>query len=60
MVDGKADLVLRRGRVFRGLAEGFARAVAVADGRILAAGADDDVADMIGPSTRVLDLAGRA
>ena len=41
MVDGKADLVLRRGRVFRGLAEGFASAVAVAGGRILAAGADD-------------------
>jgi hypothetical protein len=60
MVDGKADLVLRRGRVFRGLAEGFASAVAVAGGRILAAGADDDVAEMIGPSTRVLDLAGRA
>ncbi len=60
MAAGKADLVLRGGRVFRGLAEGFAEAVAIADGRILATGTDADIAALAGPATRVLDLAGRA
>ena len=60
MAAGEADLVLRGGRVFRGLAEGFAEAVAIADGRVLATGTDADIAALTGPGTRILDLAGRA
>jgi hypothetical protein len=37
----------------------LASAVAVRDGRIAAVGADDDVRELIGPSTDVLDLRGR-
>jgi len=51
------DLILHRGRVF---APGSrpASAVAVTDGRISAVG-DDDLRDLAGPSTRIVDLAGR-
>jgi uncharacterized repeat protein (TIGR04138 family) len=59
MASRKADLALVNGRVFRGLGEGVAGAVAVADGRIVAVGSDDAVAGLIGPATRVIDLAGR-
>ncbi|HEX8662865.1 MAG TPA: amidohydrolase [Beijerinckiaceae bacterium] len=59
MVSRKADFILVNGRVFRGLREGLAEALAVAGGRILAAGSDDDIAGLIGPATRVIDLAGR-
>jgi predicted amidohydrolase YtcJ len=54
-----ADLVLTNGKVWRGLYEGLCESVAVWQGRVLAAGAGDDVADLIGPDTRVVDLAGR-
>ena len=37
----------------------IARAVAVGDGRIVAVGSDDDVRRICGPSTRLIDLAGR-
>lgn len=52
-----AELVLRGGRVFTG--DGLARAVAVGGGRVLAVGEEGAVADLIGPRTRVVDLAGR-
>jgi len=53
------DLVLTGGRVFRGLAGGFAEAVAVAGGRIAAIGAEDEIEALAGPATRRVDLAGR-
>ncbi|MFC7688734.1 hypothetical protein ACFQY5_02915 [Paeniroseomonas aquatica] len=53
-----ADLVLE-GRVFRGLAGGFAEAVAVKDGHILAVGSSDQVANVIGAGTRRIALGGR-
>ncbi|HEX8165953.1 MAG TPA: amidohydrolase [Beijerinckiaceae bacterium] len=59
MASSKADLVLLNGRVFRGLAEGVAQALAVRGGRVLATGADDGIEALVGPSTRVIDLAGR-
>jgi hypothetical protein len=55
----KADLVLVNGRVFCGLADGVAQALAVRGGRVLAAGSDDEIAGLIGPATRIIDLAGR-
>lgn len=48
--------MFRNGAVFRGLANGVAEGLAVAGGKVLAVG---DVADHVGPDTRVVDLAGR-
>jgi predicted amidohydrolase YtcJ len=54
-----ADLVLRGGRVFTGRAsDGLGRAVAIGGGQVLAVG-HDDLADLVGPRTRVVDLRGR-
>jgi predicted amidohydrolase YtcJ len=55
-----ADLVLRGATVLTVDArDSVAQAVAVRDGVIVAVGADADVAGMIGPATRVLELAGK-
>lgn len=54
-----ADTVLINGRIFCGLAEGFAEALAIADGKVLAAGSAEDVRRLQGPATRTIDLAGR-
>jgi predicted amidohydrolase YtcJ len=60
-LDRPADLVLRGGRVATmDAARRFARALAVRDGRITVVGTDGDVAPHIGPSTRVIELAGRS
>lgn len=55
----QADLVLRNGPIWCGRKEGIAEAVAVWQDRILATGSDADISALIGPSTRVVDLAGR-
>jgi predicted amidohydrolase YtcJ len=55
-----ADLVLRGATVLTvDAADTVAQAVAVRQGTIVAVGADADVAGMIGPDTRVLNLAGK-
>ncbi len=54
-----ADILISGGRIWRGLRESFAEAVAVHDGRIVAAGAHDAVAALAGPGTKRIDLAGR-
>ncbi|MBM7503414.1 amidohydrolase [Agromyces aurantiacus] len=55
-----ADLVFTGGPVFTAdTVRSRAEAVAVRGGRIVAVGADHDVRDLIGPSTEVVDLAGR-
>lgn len=56
---GVADLVLLKGRVFRSLAENPCEALAIADGRILATGSTEEIARLIGPGTRIVDLNGR-
>ena len=56
-----ADLVLTGGVVITmDPAAPRAEAVAVSGGRIVAVGRSDELADLIGPSTRVVELAGRA
>ncbi len=60
MTSGPADLILRGGAIHtvdddRPLAS----ALAVRGDRIVAVGADDDVADLIGSSTRLIELRGR-
>ena len=54
-----ADLVLRGGRVWAGKGLPVATALAARDGRVLAVGADAEVARWIGDSTKVVELAGR-
>jgi len=53
------DLVLTGGRVFRGLAGGFAEAVAIRDGRVLAVG-DAATVRAAAPDARAVALEGRA
>ena len=56
-----ADLVLRGGAVYtvdRDFSVG--QAIAVGDGRVLAVGDDAEIAGLIGPDTRVIELDGRA
>ncbi|MFB3738189.1 MAG: amidohydrolase [Candidatus Velamenicoccus archaeovorus] len=59
--DGRpADLVFVNGAVYTvDAARRWAQAVAVRDGRIVAVGIDDDVRELIGPRTEVIDLRGR-
>jgi predicted amidohydrolase YtcJ len=55
-----ADLVLRGGRVITVDKDWrIAQAVAIKDGRFLAVGDDAAIAGQIGPSTQVIELAGR-
>jgi predicted amidohydrolase YtcJ len=55
-----ADLVLRGGRIATlDPARPEAAALAARDGRLVAIGSDADVAPYVGPSTRVVELAGR-
>ncbi|HKR72270.1 MAG TPA: amidohydrolase [Streptosporangiaceae bacterium] len=56
----EADLVLRGGAVYTvDAARSWAQAVAVRDGALLAVGTDEQVADVTGGGTRVVDLDGR-
>lgn len=55
-----ADLVFVNGAVYTvDAARRWARAVAVTRGRIAAVGTDDDVRELVGPKTEVIDLAGK-
>jgi predicted amidohydrolase YtcJ len=55
----KADIILTNGRVFRGLAEGYAEAVALWSGKVMATGTSQEIEALRGSRTRVIDLAGR-
>jgi predicted amidohydrolase YtcJ len=58
--DRKADLVFVNGAVYTvDAARSWAQAVAVAGGRIVAVGRNDDVARLRGPRTEIVDLGGR-
>ena len=55
-----ADLVFVNGAVYTvDAARSWARAVAVRDGAIVAVGTDEEIRDLIGDGTDVVDLAGR-
>lgn len=57
---GSAELALINGHVITVDARGtIAQAVAVQSGRIVAVGSNQDIEELIGPQTRVLDLAGQ-
>lgn len=53
------DLILTGGRIFCGLHDGFAEALAVCGSKIFATGKIADISALAGPGTRVVDLAGR-
>jgi predicted amidohydrolase YtcJ len=60
MRDSQAELVLTGGKVHTPVhPSGFARALAVRDGRIQAVGTDADIRPLAGRRTRVIDLRGR-
>ena len=54
-----AELILSGGTVWRGLEAGRCEALALAGGRVLAAGTREEVEAHAGPATRRVDLAGR-
>ncbi|WP_441278733.1 amidohydrolase [Tardiphaga sp. 172_B4_N1_3] len=55
----KPSLILTGGRVFCGLNEGFVEAIAIASGHVLATGSAETIAELAGPDTRIIELAGR-
>ena len=54
-----ADILIHGGRIFRGLHDGFAEALAIHNGRVIASGKRRAVAELAGPRTRRIDLDGR-
>jgi len=54
-----AEILISGGRIWRGLHEGFAEALAIHGGHVVAAGARNAVAALAGPGTRHIDLGGR-
>ena len=55
-----ADMVLVNGRVFVADSAGtIVRAMAVRDGKVVAAGSDEEARALAGPRTRIVDLGGR-
>lgn len=54
-----ADLVLRNGAIWCGRHDPMAEAIAVWQGRVLAAGTTSGISDLIGPATEVIELEGR-
>jgi predicted amidohydrolase YtcJ len=55
----EADIVLRGGPIWCGREEGVVEALALWGDKVLAAGKEAEIANLIGPRTRVIDLAGR-
>ncbi len=55
----QADIVLRNGPIWCGREEGVVEALALWGDKVLAAGKEADIAELVGPSTKVIDLAGR-
>ncbi|GGE07311.1 hypothetical protein SAMN05421774_102615 [Gemmobacter megaterium] len=51
--------ILTNGKIWCGLAEGFAEALAISGDKVLATGTADDIAALAGPDTDVIDLEGR-
>lgn len=54
-----AETILRNGKIWLGAADGWAEALAIWQGRILATGSNAEIADLAGPATQVIDLQGR-
>src|SRR5512135_1575852 len=59
LAEGGADLVLRGGHVWAGRGLPTATAIAVSGETVVAVGTDAEVGKLVGPRTRVVELAGR-
>src|SRR5215510_14347770 len=58
--DGKADVVLRNGKIYTAdPARSIRQSIAFTGNSIVAVGDDDKVAPLIGPATKVVDLGGK-
>ena len=58
--DGKADVVLRNGKIYTAdPARSIRQSIAFTGNSIVAVGDDDEVAPLIGPATKVVDLGGK-
>jgi predicted amidohydrolase YtcJ len=58
--DGKADVVLRNGKIYTAdPARSIRQSIAFTGNSIVAVGDEDEVATLIGPATKVVDLAGK-
>jgi predicted amidohydrolase YtcJ len=58
--DGKADVVLRNGKIYTAdPARSIRQSIAFTGNSIVAVGDEDEVAPLIGPATKVVDLAGK-
>ena len=58
--DAKADLVFRNGSIYTvDINRTWAKAIAIANDRIIFVGSDEDVTGYIGPATQVVDLQGK-
>ncbi len=58
--NGRADLVFVSGGIYTGDApRSWTQALAAKDGCIVALGSDDEIGDLVGPATEVVDLAGK-
>jgi predicted amidohydrolase YtcJ len=55
----QADLVLHGGKIWTGYGNPVAEAIAVLGNKVLASGSDAAIKALIGPGTKVVDLAGR-
>jgi predicted amidohydrolase YtcJ len=55
----QADIVLRNGPIWCGREEGVVRALAIWQGKVLAAGSETEIGQLTGPDTQVIDLNGR-
>ncbi|QYX57182.1 amidohydrolase [Roseovarius sp. SCSIO 43702] len=54
-----AETALKGGRIWLGQGLGWAEAIAMADGKVMASGSDADIEGLIGSDTKVIDLKGR-
>lgn len=56
----EADIIVRNGKIATNAVPSFVQAIAIKEGRIIAAGTDREVLRQSGPKTEVIDAAGRA
>lgn len=55
----QADIILRNGPIWCGRDDGVVEALAIFQDKVLAAGGDAEIAPLVGPRTRIIDLHGR-
>ena len=60
MPNPRAELLLRGGPIFRSSSSDLVEALAVRSGRVLAGGGIEELAGLIGPETRIVELRGRS